>query len=81
MLAIACEITLLQVNDVMFVLQLQHKLMKIKNQESRLCPNQRVMVNIDTLFGVQTSDVASWSNDATTALARVTATCSTNFPV
>jgi len=31
------------------------------------------MVNIDTLFGVQTSDVASWSNDATTALARVTA--------
>jgi len=39
------------------------------------------MVNIDTLFGVQTSDVASWSNDATTALARVTATCSTNFAV
>jgi len=42
-LAIACEITLLQVNDVMFVLQLQHKLMKIKNQESRLCPNQRMI--------------------------------------
>jgi len=39
------------------------------------------MVNIDTLFGVQTSDVASRSDDATMALAGVTATCSTNFAV